>query len=177
MTWEALTAITSVVTTLVLIATVVMAGRQIQLLRRSTQLDGLIRILDEMSDPAVLGSYRFVLEQLSAKMQDPAFRQSVIDGKAAESTHPYLPILQYFEKVGSFVKFGLLEPDTVYCQAGAPAVKAWDALKEVVAYDRARVGPGTWDGFEMLAHGTIRYFRRMNPNFPGRYQPRPTEPF
>src|SRR5579863_10193615 len=78
MTWEALTAITSAVTTVVLIGTVIMAVRQVQLLRRSTQLDGLIRILAEMEHPTLLASYRFVQDELPQKMQDPAFRQRII---------------------------------------------------------------------------------------------------
>src|SRR5579864_5421158 len=150
MTWEAITAITSAITTGVLVVTVIMARRQIQMLRRSTQLDGLIRILAELDDPKLLESYRFAVGQLDEKMRDPVFRQAVIDGKTDESIHCYLPILRFFEKVGAFVKFELLDPETVYCQAGSPAVKTWNALREVVAYDRARGGPGIWDGFEVL---------------------------
>lgn len=170
MTWESLTAITSAITTVVLIATVIMARRQVQLLRRSTQLDGLIRILAEMDSPELLTSYHFVLDQLPVKIQDPAFRQRLIDGETDESIHQYLPILRFFEKVGAFVKFGLLDPDTVYCQVGSPAVRTWNALREVITYDRRRGGPGVWDGFETLAKGTVRYYRQMNPNFPGPYQ-------
>lgn len=170
MTWEAVTAVTSAITTLVLIVTVIMASRQVQLLRRSTQLDGLIRILEEMDDPALIAAYHFVLDQLPARMQDATFRQSVVDGKTDESIQQYLPILRFFEKVGSFVKFGLLEPEAVYCQAGSTAVKMWNALQEVIACDRARGGPGVWDGFETLARGTVRYYRQMNPNFPGPYR-------
>jgi hypothetical protein len=169
MSWEALTAIASAITTVVLIATVVMARHQVQLLRRSTQLDGLMRILAEMDDPAQVASYRFVVDELPAKMQDPIFRQRVIEGKTDESIHRYLPILAFFEKVGSFVKFGLIDPDAVYCQAGFRAVRAWNALHEVITFDRTRNGPGVWDGFEILAKGTMRYYRRMNPNFPGPY--------
>lgn len=171
MSWEALTGIASAITTLVLIATVIMARRQVQLLRRSTQLDGLLRILAEMDSPAHVASYRFVLDDFPRKIQDPIFRQAVIDGTTNESVHQYLPILRYFEKVGSFVKFGLLDPDAVYCQAGAPAVRVWNALQEVIGYDRVRAGPGVWDGCETLATGTIRYFRQMNPNFPRPYKP------
>lgn len=170
MGWEALTAITSAITTVVLIATVIMARHQVRLLRRSTQLDGLMRILAEMDDPAQVASYRFVLDELPRKMQDPAFRQRVVNGETDESIHRYLPILGFFEKVGSFVKFGLIDPDAVYCQAGSRAVRVWNALHEVVAYDRARGGPGVWDGFETLANGTVQYYRLMNPNFPGPYQ-------
>jgi hypothetical protein len=167
MMWEAITAVSSALTTVVLIATVIMARHQVQLLRRSTQLDGLIRMLAEMDDPAHVASYRFVVDELPGKMQDPMFRQRIIDGKTDESIHRYLPILWFFEKVGSFVKFGLIDPDAVYCQAGTRSVKVWNALQEVITYDRARGGPGVWDGIEMLANGTVQYYRRINPSFPG----------
>jgi hypothetical protein len=170
MTWEALTAIASAITAVVLIATVIMARHQVQLLRRSTQLDGLMRILTEMDEPAYVASYRFVLDDLPGKMQEPMFRQRVIDGETDESIHRYLPILGFFEKVGSFVKFGLIDPDTVYCQAGTRCVRVWNALQEVITYDRARGGPGVWDGIETLANGTLQYYRQMNSNFPGPYQ-------
>ena len=157
-------------TTVVLIATVIMARHQVQLLRRSTQLDGLMRILAEMDDPVHVASYRFVVDELPGKMQDPEFRQRIIDGKTDETIHRYLPALAFFEKVGSFVKFGLIDPDAVYCQAGSHAVRVWNALQEVISYDRARGGPGVWDGIETLANGTVRYYRQMNPNFPDRYR-------
>jgi hypothetical protein len=73
-------------------------------------------------------------------MQDPIFRQRVIEGKTDESIHRYLPIL-----------------------------RTWNALHEVITFDRARSGPGVWDGFEIQAKGTVRYYRQMNPNFPGAY--------
>lgn len=171
MTWEALTAVASAITTVVLVATVIMAGHQVRLLRRSTQLDGLMRVLDEMDDPVQAASYRFVLDEFPAKMREPVFRQRVIEGQTDASVHRYLPALWFYEKVGSLVKFGLIDPDAVYCQAGARAVKVWNALQEVIASDRARGGPGVWDGFEVLANGATRYYRRMNPNFPGPYQP------
>lgn len=175
MTWEAVTAIASATTTVVLVATVIMARRQVELLRRSTQLDGLIRILAEMDSPALLASYHFVSDQLPAKMQDPAFRSRVIEGNTDAAVHQYLPILWFLEKTGSFIKFGLLDPDAVYCQVGSRAVKMWDALQEIVAYDRARGGPGIWDGFEMLANGALLYCRQTNPNFPARYQSQAAE--
>ena len=170
MIWEAITAVTGAITTVVLIATVIMARHQVTLLRRSTQLDGLIRILAESDDPAHVASYRFVLDELPGKMQDPAFRQRVIDGETDESIHRYLPILRFFEKVGSFIKFELIDPDAVYCQAGSHAVKAWNALQEVITCDRARGGPGVWDGFETFVNGAMRYYRRMNPGFPSHSQ-------
>ncbi|MBV8344724.1 MAG: hypothetical protein JO190_06995 [Candidatus Eremiobacteraeota bacterium] len=171
MTWEAVTAVASAITTVVLIATVIMARHQVQLLRRSTQLDGLMRILAEMDAPAYVSSYRFVVDELTTKMGEPEFRQRVIDGMTDESIHRYLPILAFFEKVGSFVKFGLIDPDAVYCQVGSRCVRVWNALREVIDYDRARGGPGVWDGIETLANGTVRYYRQMNPNFPDPYRP------
>jgi hypothetical protein len=60
--------------------------------------------------------------------------------------------------------------DEVRSSHASRAVRAWNALQEVVRYDRARGGPGVWDGFETLASGTVRYYRKMNSQFPGPYQ-------
>lgn len=169
-TWEAITAISTAVTTIVLVLTVIMGRRQLELLRRSTQLDGLIKTLGEMDEPRYVESYHFVLHELAGRMQDPAFRELVARGGVTEVTHQYMPILTLFERMGAYVRYGLLDADTVYCQAGARAVRAWEKLREVVEIDRMRAGPGVWDSFEALCEGATRYARKMNPNYPGPYK-------
>lgn len=63
-----------------------------------------------------------------------------------------------------------IDSDTVYCQAGSRSVKVRNCLRAVIAYDRARGGPGVWDRIETLANGTVQYYRQMNPNFPDPHQ-------
>jgi len=76
--WDAVTAISTAVTAVVIAATVVVGYRQIRLtgdqlqhLRRSTQLDGTMKLFAELSTPEFRAARLFVENELAARMQDP----------------------------------------------------------------------------------------------------------
>lgn len=174
--WEAVTAISSAVTCAILLATVVLARRQLELLRRSAQLDGMISVLRQLGESRYAESSRFVMHELEARMREPEYRRAHETGTTDESVHKELPTLLIYEQIGAYVHFGLLDADAVYCQAGARAVKCWEKLEEVVAIHRRRSGPGAWDNYERFVRGCTRYARRANPNYPGPYLGSQAEP-
>src|SRR5438874_1278069 len=87
MNWEAVAALGSVLSATVIAVTVIFASRQVKVaarqaqltndqlnhLRRSTQLEGAMRIFDEMDKPEFREAVRFVVHDLRSQMQDPAF--------------------------------------------------------------------------------------------------------
>ena len=167
--WEAVTAISTAATTIILLITVILGRRQVELLRRSTQLDGMIAVLREVNEPRYAESYRFVMNELETRMRDPEYRRAHEDGTMHESVHKELPTLSIYEQIGAYVHFGLIDADAVYCQMGPRAVRCWEKLQDVVAIHRRRSGPGAWDNFERFVDGAIRFGRRLNPNYPRPY--------
>jgi hypothetical protein len=84
MSWEAITAIGSIGTGVVIFLTVIFARRQVELtrqqlhqLRQATQLEGAIAIYAELESQRVEAARMFVLLELPAKMKDPVFRDEV----------------------------------------------------------------------------------------------------
>ena len=163
--WEAVTAVSTAVTTIVLVLTVVMGKRQVDLLRRSTQLDGVFKVLRELNNVKYVESRRFVLHELEDRLKDPQFRRDIEHGATDESVHKEIATLGIFEEIGAYVKFGLVDADTIYCQAGSRAVGCWQKLQPVVELARKRGGPGVWDSYEALVAGTKQYYRRAHPEF------------
>jgi len=92
--WNALTAIGTLLSALVIAVTVIMAAKQVRLtqeqvratnrnleqLQRATQLDGVMEIFRELAAPPVAESGHFIRTQLVAKMKDPGFlKHGLID--------------------------------------------------------------------------------------------------
>ena len=170
-----MTAISSAVTCAILLVTVILARRQLELLRRSAQLEGMIAVLREVNEPRYVESHRFVMTELETRMRDPEYRRAHEIGTTNESAHKELATLSIYEQIGAYVHFGLIDADAVYCQAGPRAVRCWEKLQDVVAIHRRRAGPGAWDNYERFVHGAIRFARRTNPNYPGPYPGSETE--
>src|SRR5947209_15698469 len=148
MTWEALTAIATAFTGLVIGATVIVGARQLRLtrdtldhLRRATQLEGAMKILDDITQPEFREAVRFVGNELPEKMNEPAFREELKTvGLADSNRHKELIVLRTFERVGVFVKLGLLDSGIIYDFAIPVIVATWQNLEEVVAIHRQAGG-------------------------------------
>jgi hypothetical protein len=84
MTWEAMTALATLGTGVAIVATVLLGIRQLQLtrsqlehLRRATQLQGAIKIFDDLNTEGFWGSFHFIATELAKRMTDPQFREEV----------------------------------------------------------------------------------------------------
>jgi hypothetical protein len=83
--WEALSAIGTVFTGLIILLTVILGARQLKAatahvdhLRRATQLEGAMQIFAQMRSPEFLDSYRFVLQELPDRLNDEEFRKGAV---------------------------------------------------------------------------------------------------
>ncbi|HEY9180062.1 MAG TPA: hypothetical protein VIO32_05045, partial [Candidatus Baltobacteraceae bacterium] len=80
MTWEAITALGSVASAVILAATGVFiawqvraASQQMDLSKRSLQLDGMMRIMAEFETASFKESQRWIIHELDASLADPSF--------------------------------------------------------------------------------------------------------
>jgi len=160
MSWEALTAIGSIGTVIVIFFTVVFAQRQVELtreqlhqLRQATQLEGAIAIYAELESPRVEAARKFVLLELPAKMKNPTFRDEVrLVAQVDESRHQELIILRAYDRIGIYIDAGLIDSDVIYRGAMGRILTMWEALSDVVAIHR-QTAAFLWSGFENLARG------------------------
>jgi len=164
MTWEALSAIATAFTGIVIAATVVVGARQLRLtrdtldqLRRATQLEGTMRIMDDLMSPEFREAQRFVINDLPVKLNEPDFLATISRmGAWDPSVHKEITVLRTFERIGSYIKYGLLEGDVIY-DVNGPIIGMWEKLQPVVKIHRAERGEGFWENFEYLYNAAERW--------------------
>lgn len=158
MTWEAVSALAAVFTGLIIASTVLVGIRQLRLtqetlehLRRATQLEGAMKIFEDLNSPEFRESQHFILNDLAQRMDDPAFRDTVgLVGIADIRQHKELTLMRAYERVGTYVRYGLIDGAIVY-DYGLPVIAGtWEELAEVVAIHRNAMGNGLWENFEFL---------------------------
>jgi hypothetical protein len=158
MAWEAITALATLGTGLAIVATVLLGIRQLRLtrsqlehLRGATQLQGAMKIFDSLDTEEFWGSLHFIATELPKRMTDPQFRDEVASiGMADTNVHRELPLMRTFERIGTYVKHGLIDGPIIYDLAWPPIKKAWELLTDVVRIHRTAHGEAFWENFEML---------------------------
>lgn len=157
--WEALTAIGTIASAIVIAVTVVMAARQVRLtsdqieeLRRATQFQGAMAIFQEQTSPVFWGGIRFVMTELKEKMTDERFRNEVaLVGMADDNIHKELIVLRTFDNIGLYIKQRLIESEVIYSSpVFVRAILGWEALQDVIAVHRQSLGPWMWGNYEYL---------------------------
>lgn len=167
MNWEAVIAVGTVFTGLVIFFTVVIGYHQVRVtldqlrqLRRASQLDAANTIFAELAGPAFLEARRFILCDLPGRLKEPKFRKEVeIVGRADENVHKELVVLRTFERVGVYVEQELLERKLIYHLASGRVVDTWEGLSEVVAIHRRFMSFRIWEHFEKLYENTLDFMQ------------------
>ena len=156
MTWEALTATATVITTVVIAATAIAAIVQIRQLKLATQLEGFLALHREYASPEMYAAREYVANELPVRLRDEKYRQELVTGSAFIATHPELILGNFWEKVGTLVSTGMLEPN-LYLEMGAyRVIEAWDHLADVIAL-RRRTEPLQWAGFDHIVKLSREY--------------------
>lgn len=178
--WEALTAAGSIISAIVIAMTVVFASKQVKLgreqakvtnaqldhLRKSTQLQGAMKIFEEMDTLHFREAVRFVVHDLAERMQDPTFKTEVAFPEACDDgTHKENVVLRTFERVGAYVQEGLLEGGLLYTVVPTVILSTWEHLADVVAIQRASISKFKAENFEYLYEGTKQWAGAHEYNF------------
>ncbi|HET9342339.1 MAG TPA: hypothetical protein VFO25_05460 [Candidatus Eremiobacteraceae bacterium] len=149
MTWEALTAIASLVTTLVIAVTAIVAIVQIRHLRAANQLAAAMALMGELE--TLVDVRTFVATTLELKLKDPAFRESLSTNRFDRHEHLEIILGNYWEKFGILLRQGLLDRQLFLDWGAQGCLRDWRQLREVTALIRGP-SPQVWRDFEYLAH-------------------------
>jgi len=170
--WEAITAAGSILSAVVIAVTVIYASKQVSVgheqakltndqlnhLRRSTQLEGAMKIFELMDNPEFREAVRFVVDDLDSRMRDPVFRSGAAFTEAADdAVHKENVVLRFFERVGAYVKEGLLDGTLIYTVVPTTIISTWESLADVVAIQREAISRLKAENFEYLYDGAIRW--------------------
>jgi hypothetical protein len=179
MNWEAFAAISTAFTGLVILATAIAAvrevriaaeharatGAQLEHLRKATQFEGALAVFSELDTPFQMNARHFVQFELAERMKDARFREDVaLIAGADELEHHELTVLRCFERIGTYIQKGWVDPDVVYMVASGRVIITWRALDEVVAIHRAITGPRFWENFERLYNECLAWMRSREVN-------------
>jgi len=157
--WEAVTAFASMLSSAAVLAAIVVAIRQVRVgaaqvkhLRRATQLEGTMNIFDKLASEEQVRARRFIANDLAHRMDNPAFRAEVLMMERAPEGHDELKVLRLMEMIGTYVKHGLLDADIIFDYWIPAIITVWERLDSlgVIAAHRAATYPLMWENFEHL---------------------------
>ena len=185
--WEAVTALASLFSSLAVLAAVLIAVRQVRVgaaqvehLRRATQLEGTMKIFAMLGSPEMQKARRFIATELPSRLTDPKFRAevSMLANAPSVEEHGELAILRSMEMIGGYVKHGLLDPEIVFDYWRPAVAYGWERLESlgIIAIHREAVDPAMWENFEDL-YCRAEQWKRLPKLAPGlRAAPRVAAP-
>ncbi len=182
MNWEALSAIATAFTGIVIMLTVIVGVRQARAAldqigeaHRATQLDGMMRIFQWFDDPEFIRGRLYITKELHTRMKEPGFEGYLRDTPYAE--FPWHKTLSTLERVGVFVRMGLLEGEPFYYNWGNMIIVTWEKLAPLVELNRKTSdNPYLWKDSEWLAADALRFVNEYIAKNP-RTQPSTGRPF
>ena len=148
MNLELLNTIASFGADIMILGTALAAVIQLRHLRNANDLQGLLKVLEMAYEPAIQEAFDFLTHDFPEKMKDPAFRNELLIHPVDSHTHKELIAMEYYERLGSYVKNHLIPAD-LYLDCSSPALY-WKALAPVVATLRQKNGPAAYENFEYL---------------------------
>ncbi len=149
MSYEALTAFAAIGTLAVISTTAIAALIQLRHLRASNQLAALLAILEQWKDPQLQEYISFVRRDLAERMKDPQFRADY--GHADRHVHLELHVCDWWEQIGSFLKYGLIDEAALMDTTSWQVSTMWELVWPSVKLMREVNGPSVYENFEYIA--------------------------
>lgn len=167
MSWEALSAIGSLVSGLVIAASAVAAIIQIRQLRASTQLQGFVDLVRDYHSADVQAARRFVATQLPERLESEHYRAELSNFTADTHTHPELLLREFWEQLGSLMRHNVLDTPLFLEFFTIPCRLDWQRLAPVNKLLRQR-NRYISEEFEYIANLCDRwYLSREEGGSPG----------
>jgi hypothetical protein len=140
----------------VIAATAIAALVQLRHARSSNHIAALNELRESMDTSNFQAASQFVRGQLSAKLQDPAFRYQLgVPAARTDEARAFMRTLNmvgnFYESLGVLVKAGSVEQELVIQIWATNIIEDWDKLVSCTAIYRRTSGPVLWENFEYLA--------------------------
>jgi hypothetical protein len=150
MTLEFWSTVASIGTFVVIAATAIAALVQLRHMRSSTQIAALNEIRETLESQEYQAAARFVTNTLPNLLNDDAARPRFEKFPLDADLQPIATVANFFEGVGTFVKYGIIDKDVALDLWGATIMRYWDQLAPFIVLRRRIFGQRPWENFEYL---------------------------
>ncbi|HXW77177.1 MAG TPA: hypothetical protein VEJ20_07200 [Candidatus Eremiobacteraceae bacterium] len=140
---------------IVITVTAVAALIQVRHLRTANQGAWLQAWMRDYEGPEYREAFRFVRDELSQRLEDPAFREDLRVGRAERSKHPEIVIANLFELWGMYFRLGAVDQRMFLAENHSVITAFWERLEPVVVLIAYR-SAGNNDGFHSFEYLTVR---------------------
>jgi hypothetical protein len=151
MTLEAWTLMLNVITLLVIVATAIAAVAQLGRLREQNTLTAQLAVLSAWNEPEFRAWRDYVTGELQTKLKDPQFLAEYDQNHIDRSRHPEIHVCDWFEQIGAFMKYGLLDSAVMLDTSSGPVRRMWIALEPAIMRLRKTRGDWVYENFEYFA--------------------------
>ena len=134
---------------------------QLRHVRTGNQLQSLLSVERDFHAPELQDALRYCQNELPARMEEPAYRAELAGiGFVDVRRHPEMIACNWFNQVGTLVKYELVADDAFLDLFGRLVDHYWNLLEPVIAVLRRLRGPTQYESFEYLAMRSRRWRRR-----------------
>ena len=138
-------------TFVVIMLTAIAALVQLRHLRTSNQIGTMVALMEIWQGPELQQHYHYLLKEFPKKLADPSFVATFRTDGLSREEHPELLVADFWEQIGTYMKYGYLDEKSWLDIAGAQIPRAWDILEPAIAASQERFGLSAWENFEYAA--------------------------
>jgi hypothetical protein len=107
-------------------------------------------VLLELAEPNFVSAYR-IIHDLPTRLRDEKFYREVGEiGLADIGVHEEVYLMRALDRIGTYVKYGLVDGEIIYGSYWARIILTWELLGEVVAIHRKIAGAKVWMNVQFL---------------------------
>lgn len=172
MSLEAWSTIAAVGTVVVISATAILALIQLRHLRAGNQIAAILQLADVAESAPLLEARKFVREEIVGRLQDAEFRKSLSSQQVGTAARPLLVLGNFYERLGLFVKRGIIEEDLACDLWSAQAVGDWSKVEAAIALIRRTQGNSVWENFEYFVDVSEEWIKHHQTGAFPKHRPR-----
>ncbi len=151
----------------VIAATAIAALIQLRHLRASNQLNALLTLMQMWNTAELQEHIGYVRGELQQKMTEPNFLDEFVRSPVSRREHSELLVADFWEQVGSFIKYGLMDEQSWLDVASSQIATTWDLLEPAIKAMRQGRGPAAFENFEYAAvRASLWLSRHPEGNYP-----------
>jgi hypothetical protein len=172
MTIELWATVASVGTLVVIAATAIVAFVQLRHARAGNQIAAILQISEGIDSERMQEARRFLRDELGPSLHDAEFRRQLSESPVGPAARPLILLGNHYERVGSFVKRGIIDEDLA-CDLWSGQVEGdWERMAPAIAIVRRTQGDAVFENFEYLVDASERWIARHPQGSYPRSRPR-----